>query len=97
MVQTVMSETLPAGGKKRLIEKPLALCRIFFSVRALADQSTWYQSRISFDDPLFRSYYVLDGPAKYFEAKGEGIFQGDVWVFNASDQNLQYVITEILV
>ena len=97
MVQTVMSKTLPAGEKKLLIEKPLALHRIFFSIRALADQSAWYQSQVSFDDPLFRSYYVLDGPAKYFEAKGEGIFQGDVWVFNASDQNLQYVITEILV
>ena len=97
MVQTVMSKTLPAGGKKLLLEKPRILRRIFFSIRALADQSTWYQSRISFDDPLFHSYYVIDGPAKYFEAKGEGIFQGDVWVLNASDQNLQYVSTEILV
>ena len=97
MVQTVLSKTLYAGQKTILLEKPLALRRIFFSVRALADQSTWYQSRISFDDPLFRSYYVLDGPAKYFEAKGEGIFQGDVWVYNASDQNIQYTSTEILV
>ena len=97
MVQTVMSKTLLAGEKKCLIEKPRRLCRIFFSIRALLDQSTWYQSRISFDDPLFRSYYVLNGPAKYFEAKGEGIFQGDVWVFNTSDQNLQYVITEIII
>jgi len=97
MVQTVMSKTLLAGEKKLLIEKPRILRRIFFSIRALSDQSTWYQSRISFDDPLFHSYYVIDGPAKYFEAKGEGIFQGDVWVLNASDQNLQYVSTEILV
>jgi len=97
MVQTVMSKTLPAGEKKLLIEKPRILRRIFFSIRALSDQSTWYQSRISFDDPLFHSYYVIDGPAKYFEAKGEGIFQGDVWVLNASDQNLQYVSTEILI
>jgi len=97
MVQTVMSKTLPAGKKKILIERPLALHRIFFSVRALADQSAWYQSRMSFDDPLFRSYYVLDGPGKYFEAKGEGIFQGNVWVLNASDQNLQYTSTEILI
>ena len=97
MVQTVMSKTLPGGGKKLLLEKPRILRRIFFSIRALSDQSTWYQSRISFDDPLFHSYYVIDGPAKYFEAKGEGIFQGDVWVLNASDQNLQYVSTEILV
>ena len=97
MVQTVMSETLPAGGKKLLLEKPLALHRIFFSIRALADQSAWYQSKVSFDDPLFRSFYVLNGPAKYFEAKGEGIFQGDVWVHNTSDQNIQYTATEILI
>jgi len=97
MVQTVMSKTLLPDQKKILLEKPIALCRIFFSIRALADQSTWYQSKVSFDDPLFRSYYVLDGPAKYFEAKGEGIFQGDVWVLNASDQNLQYTVTEILI
>ena len=96
MVQTVNSVTILSGGKKLLLEKPRFLRRIFFSIRALADQSTWYQSRISFDDPLFHSYYVIDGPAKYFKAKGEGIFQGDVWVFNASDQNLQYISTEIL-
>jgi len=97
MVQTVISRTLSAGGKMILLEKPHALSRIFFSIRALADQATWYQSRVSFDDPLFRSFYVLNGPAKYFEAKGEGIFQGDVWVLNASDQNLQYTATEILI
>ena len=97
MVQTVMSKTLLPDQKKILLEKPIALCRIFFSIRALADQSTWYQSKVSFDDPLFRSYYVLNGPAKYFEAKGEGIFQGDVWVHNTSDQNLQYTVTEILI
>ena len=97
MVQTVVSRTLSAGSKMILLEKPRALRRIFFSVRALADQSTWYQSKVSFDDPTFRSFYVLNRPAKYFEAKGEGIFQGDVWVFNASDQNLQYTATEILI
>ena len=80
-----------------LLEKPHALRRIFFSIRALAEQSAWYQSQVSFDDPLFRSFYVLNGPGKYFEARGEGIFQGDVWVFNASDQNLQYTATEILI
>ena len=97
MVQTVVSRTILAGDKTILLEKPLVLYRIFFSIRALADQSTWYQSKVSFDDPLFRSFYVLNGPAKYFEAKGEGIFQGNVWVHNASDQNLQYTATEILV
>ena len=97
MVQTVMSKTLLPGQKKILIEKPHVLHRIFFSIRALADQSAWYQSKVSFDDPLFRSYYVLDGPGKYFEAKGEGLFQGNVWVANASDQNIQDTITEILI
>jgi len=97
MVQTVVSRTILGGGKIILLEKPLVLCRIFFSIRALADQSTWYQSKVSFGDPSFSSFYVLNGPGKYFEARGEGIFQGDVWVHNASDQNLQYTATEILV
>jgi len=97
MVQTIRSETLLPGQKMILLEKPLVLNRIFFSIRALADQSAWYQSKVSFDDPTFSSFYVLNGPGKYFEAKGEGIFQGDVWVLNASDQNLQYVVTEILI
>ena len=97
MVQTIRSETLLPGQKMILLEKPLVLNRIFFSIRALADQSAWYQSKVSFDDPIFSSFYVLNGPGKYFEAKGEGIFQGDVWVLNASDQNLQYVVTEILI
>ena len=97
MVQTVRSITILAGEKKLLLEKPLVLNRIFFSIRALADESAWYQSKVSFDDPLFHSFYVLNGPGKYFEAKGEGIFQGDVWVLNASEQNLQYTTTEILI
>jgi len=97
MVQTVRSITILAGEKKLLLEKPLVLNRIFFSIRALADESAWYQSKVSFDDPLFHYFYVLNGPGKSFEAKGEGIFQGDVWVLNASDQNLQYTTTEILI
>jgi len=96
MVQTVMSKTLLPGQKKILIEKPHVLHRIFFSIRALADQSAWYQSKVSFDDPLFRSYYVLDGPGKYFEAKGEGLFQGNIWAHNQTDTTLFYSLTEIL-
>ena len=96
MVQTVRSITILAGGKKILIEKPHVLRRIFFSVRAFADQSAWYESKISFDDPLFFSFYVLDGSARYFEAKGEDIFQGNIWVFNVSDTSLLYSATEIL-
>ena len=96
MVQTVVSRTILAGDKTILLEKPLVLYRIFFSIRALADQSAWYQSKVSFDDPLFRSFFVLNGPAKYFQAEGEGIFQGNVWIYNTSDQDLEYTATEIL-
>jgi len=97
MVQTVHSVKIPPGHKLLIIEKPLVLRRIFFSVRAFASQTYWYESRISFGDPSFRSYYVLDGPAKYFEAKGEGIFQGDIWVRNASNIYLLYTVSEILI
>jgi len=97
MVQTVHSVTIPPGHKLLIIEKPIVLRRIFFSVRAFAAQVYWYRSEISFGDPLFRSCYILDGPAKYFEAKGEGIFQGDVWVRNASNVNLLYTVSEILI
>jgi len=96
MVQTVKSLTLVSGDKVCLLEKPHSLCRIFFSIRAMADQNTWYQSKVSFDDPLFSSFYVLNGPGKYFQAKGEDIFQGDIWVMNSSAVDLQYTATEIL-
>ena len=96
MVQTISSITLLAGEKKIVIEKPIALHRIFFSIQAFADQNVWLETKISFDDPQFRSFYVLDGSARYFEAKGEDIFQGDIWVFNVSDTSLLYSATEIL-
>jgi len=96
MVQTIRSITLLAGEKKIILEKPQVLHRIFFSIRAFADQTAWLESKISFDDPHFRSFYVLDGPAKYFEAEGDDISQGNVWVSNLSDTNLLYSATEIL-
>ena len=96
MAQKVISKTIPAGQKIILLEEPIALYRIFFSIRALADQNTWYKSKVSFDDPLFLSFYVLNGPAKYFEARGGGIFQGNIWVYNVSDYDLEYTATEIL-
>ena len=70
--------------------------RIFFSVYVLAGQLTWYQTKISFDDPYFRSYYNLNGPKKYFEAAGVDIFQGNIWALNNSDTDLTYTTTEIL-
>ena len=97
MAQTLRTITLPAGSKTILISKPLVLRRIFVSVRALADEDKWHQSKLSFDDPSFTSFYVLNGPGKYFEAKGEGIFQGNIWGQNASTVNLQYTMTEILI
>ena len=97
MVQTVHSVLIAPGHKLLIIEKPLVLCRIFFSVRGFAPQNYSFESRISFGDPSFRSYYILDGPGSYFEAKGEGIFQGDIWVRNASGINLTYMVSEILI
>ena len=96
MVQTVRSITILAGEKILVLEKPQALHRIFFSIQAFADQAIWLETKISFDDPQFRSFYVLDGPARYFEAEGDDIFQGNIWIYNMSDANLLYSATEIL-
>ena len=97
MVQTLASVTIPAGHKILLFEKPHVLSRVFLSIRALTDDTVWHQSMISFDDPAFHTYFVLDGPGKYFEAKGEGISQGDVWIYNSSAADLLFTATEILV
>jgi len=97
MVQTIRSITVLAGEKIIILEKPQALHRVFFSIQAFADQNTWLETKISFDDPQFRSFYVLDGSARYFEATGEDIFQGNIWVYNTSDTNLLHSATEILV
>ena len=97
MVQTVQTVTLPAGQRKIFFEKPRVLRRIFVSIRVLAPPEAWAPSRISFDDPLFYSYYILAGFSKYFEAKGEGIFQGDIWVFNNTTGDLPYALAEILI
>ena len=96
MVQTVRSINVSAGEKKIVVEKPQALQRVFFSIQAFADQTAWLETKISFDDPHFRSFYVIDGPARYFEAEGDDIFQGNIWVYNVSDTNLLYSATEIL-
>ena len=96
MVQTISSITLLGGEKRIMIKKPLSLHRIFFSIQAFADQNTWLETKISFDDPQFRSFYVIDGPVRYFEAEGDDIFQGNVWIFNTSGINLLYSATEIL-
>ena len=78
------------------LEKPLVLSRIFFGVCTFAPQTSWHESQISLGDPSFRSYYILGGLVNYFETRGEGIFQGSVWVRNVSGIDLLYSTSEIL-
>ena len=96
MVQTLQTIILHAGQQKIFFEKPHVLRRIFVSIRALAPPESWAESRISFDDPMFYSYFTLAGFSKYFEAKGEGIFQGDIWALNNATGDLSYTLSEIL-
>jgi len=96
MVQTVKSIKLLSGEKKILFERPHVLHRIFFSIRVLVAPNTWYATAFSFDDPLFVSSYSLNGVTKTFEASGPDIFQGNVWLKNASPADLWYAATEIL-
>ena len=96
MVQTAQSVWVYTGQKRLVLEKPRSLNRIFFSVQVVADPAVQHSIRLSFGDPLFVSYYVLDWSARYFQAEGEDIFQGDVWVLNPSDSNLLISLTEIL-
>ena len=96
MVQTVGTILVLAGEKKIIFEKPTKLHRIFFAIRTIADQAPVCPTWLSFDDPLFRTYFTLLGPMKYFEVEGPDIHQGDVWIYNASGGDLIYTATEIL-
>ena len=96
MVQTVRTLEILTGEKVILLEKPHILQRIFFSVMVLTGATYSFDSKMSFDDPLFHSFYTLNGPHKFFKASGPDIFQGNVWVFNNSNTNLVYTATEIL-
>jgi len=96
MVQRVGSFKIPAGKKKMVLEKPLVLHRVFFSVCRIQTSTAWYPAMISFDDPSFYSYYVLNGAENKFKAEGADIFQGNVWVRNSSTTDLWFAVTEIL-
>ena len=96
MVQTVASYKILAGKKKIVFEKPHTLHRIFFSIHRIAAQTSWYATWISFGDPQFLSYFTMSGSLNSFEAEGADIFQGDIWVYNASNTNLLHSATEIL-
>ena len=97
MVQTVKSWTLLSGENKLFLEKPRVLRRVYFKISALLPLSSNYSSRISFDDPMFYTGYTLVASNLHFEAKGEGIFQGNIWVRNMSTITITYTSTEILV
>jgi len=97
MAQTIKSQSLHPGQQAVFFEKPHALSRIFIGISALLPPANNYRSKISFDDPMFYTYYTLIGSTVYFEAKGEGIFQGNVWVRNESTISITYSISEILV
>ena len=98
MTQTVKSRWIYSGWKIRLLDKPLVLNRIFFNIRVLAaDQTNDYRLYISLGDPRFYSFFTIDRQIPYFEVKGEGIFQGDIWVQNVSTSDLFITVSEILV
>ena len=96
MVQTVCTRKVLVGKKIIILEKPLVLQRIFFSICAITNKDSWHEAKISFDDPLFRSYYTVNGPEKYFTVEGEDIFQGDIWIWDVSDVDILFTATEIL-
>ena len=96
MVQTIRSISVAPMQKQKVAEMPHSLHRIFFSIRVVVGVSTWYPSKISFDDPSFASFYLLAGTERYFEMRGKDIFQGGIWVKNESELSLWYAISEIL-
>jgi len=97
MTQTARSQWIYSGWKIRLLDKPQVLNRIFFNVKVLTDPTNDYRVYLSLGDPRFFSYYTLSRQVPYFEAKGEGIFQGDIWIQNVSTVDLLLTMTEILV
>ena len=79
-----------------MIDKPLVLNRIFFSVKVLTDQTADFRAYISLGDPRFYSYYTVGRSVPFFEARGEEIFQEDIWAKNVSTIDLLFVMSEIL-
>ena len=96
MVQTIATKYINAGEKIILFEKPRVLRRIFFSIRVMVDGGLSREMWISFDDPDFLSHYVIDGPEKYFEARGIDIFQGNIWLMSNTTSPVIVAATEIL-
>jgi len=97
MVQTVKSLVLVAGDGVIVFEKPLVLRRVFVKIMSVLPRNEAYKSHISFDDPSFHSYFIITEGRPEFEAKGDGIFQGNIWLRNSSSISIYYTATEILV
>ena len=97
MVQTVKSLVLVAGDGVIVFEKPRVLRRIFVKIVSVLPRNEAYKSHISFDDPLFHSYFIITEGRPEFEAKGDGIFQGNIWLRNQSSISIYYTATEILI
>jgi len=96
MVQTVSTITILPDQKKIIFEKPRVLARIFFSIGVITDEAVWHKTKISFDDPLFYSFYLLEGNLTEFKAEGQDIFQGNIWLHNQTNTTQFYSLTEIL-
>ena len=64
-----------SGDTKIVFEKPLVLRRVFVKIVSVLPRNELYKSHISFDDPSFRSYFIITEGRPVFEAKGDGIFQ----------------------
>ena len=97
MVQTVKSLVIVAGDAKIVFEKPLVLRRIYVKIVSVLPRSETYKSHISLDDPSFHSYFIITEGRPDFEAKGDGIFQGNIWLRNPSSISIYYTATEILI
>ena len=96
MVQTIKTIGVQPQEKIIIGEKPHVLRRVFFHIEVATQPDSWYPAKISFDDPLFSSYFRLVGTARSFEMKGNDIFQGDIWVKNESTIILYFSLTESL-
>ena len=97
MVQTVKSLMLVTGDTKIIFEKPLVFRRIYVKIVSVLPRSETFKSHISLDDPSFHSYFIITEGRPDFEAKGDGIFQGNIWLRNPSSISIYYTATEILI
>ena len=96
MAQTVKSLTLLPGQQEIIFEKPHVLRRIFVEIVSLIPTTAGYKSNISFDDPSFFSFFTITGKDTHFKARGEEIFQGNIWLRNKSSVSILYTAMEIL-